>query len=144
MPRDLQEPAVAVLREASASMAPIIQVGDELAVAWTLSSRPRRGAVVVYFDGRRVVAHRLIATSGSRLRLKGDGNPDVDPPVEPTRYCGEIIAVTRPDGSRLDLTSLRWRVAGWAIALVARVPGSSGLRWVASRALCHLAARYLR
>lgn len=133
-----------MLSAASASMSPMIQIGDQLAVAWRGRSRARRGAVVASFDGRRVVAHRLIAWTRSGLRLRGDANHDADPPIDIARYCGEVVAVRRSDGRTFDLTSRRWRVAGWAVAAASALPARKTLRWIVTRALCHVAARCLR
>jgi hypothetical protein len=77
------------------------------------------------------------------LLLRGDALADADPPVESHRYCGEIVTVRRPDGRALDLTSRRWRLAGWALAATQALPGRR-LRWIVTRTVCHLAARYLR
>lgn len=143
-PLDRPSEGVTVLYEASASMSPIIRVGDQLAVAWRPRSRPRHGAVVAYFDGRRVVAHRLIAWTRTGLVLKGDAIRDADPFVDPPRYCGEVVAVGRPDGRTLELTSRHWRVVGWALATATRLPARARLRWIVTRALCHIAARCLR
>lgn len=144
MPVDRPDAGITMLDERSASMSPIIHAGDQIAVAWVRRSRARRGAVVAYFDGRRVVAHRLLAWTRSGLLLKGDANRDADPAVDIERYCGEVVAVRRSDGAPLDLTSRRWRVAGWVLATASAIPASKTLRWVVTRALCHVAARWLR
>jgi hypothetical protein len=134
---------VATLEEASSSMSPILRVGDQLTVAWDDALGVRRGAIVAYLEGHRVVAHRVLGRRGSVLRLKGDANRDADPPVDASRCCGEVVAVRRPDGRTLDLTSRRWRMAGAAIAALGVLPGSRSLRWVLSRAASHAAARWL-
>lgn len=139
---DVPGGGVTMLSEVSASMSPIIRAGDHLAVAWASGARPRPGAVVAYFDGRRVVAHRLIRWMATGFLARGDALADADPPVESHRYCGEIVTVRRPDDRTLDLTSRRWRLAGRALAATEAVPGRR-LRWIVTRTVCHLAARCL-
>lgn len=143
-PLDRQGERITMLDEATASMAPIINVGDRLAVAWGRRSRAPRGAVVAYFDGRRIIAHRLMAWTRSGLLLRGDANRVADPLVDVARYCGEVVAVRRADGRTLPLTARRWRVVGWALATAGALPASPTLRWALTRALCHAVARWLR
>ena len=140
-----QRPAsVTVLDEASASMSPIIEIGDRLTVLRHEGESLRRGAVITCFDGRRVVAHRLIGWRAGILTTKGDANRDADPPVDDARYCGEVIAARRPDGRTRDLTSRRWRVTGAALAGIDALPVGRTLRWILTRLLCHASARCLR
>ena len=132
---------ITVLDEATASMSPIIRVGDRLAIA--RSEPARRGSVVAYFDGRRVLAHRLLQRRRGAMLLKGDGNRDPDPPVDGAGYCGVVIALSRRNGRTVDLTSRAWRLAGLMLVALQALPGRR-VRWIVTRALCHAAARCLR
>ena len=132
------------LEEASASMSPIIRIGDQLTLAANAPTAAPRGAVVAYLDGRRLIAHRLLGWRAGALLLKGDANRDADPPIEASRYCGEVVAVRRANGRTLELTSRRWRVAGRLLAAVHAVPVSRRLRWLVTRAACHALGRWLR
>jgi hypothetical protein len=129
------------LEEASASMSPIIRIGDELTLAATAAAP--RGAVVAYLDVRRLIAHRLLAWRADALLLKGDANRDADPPIEASRYCGEIVAVRR-SGRTLDLTSRRWRIAGRLLTALHAAPIGRRLRWLVTRAACHALGRCVR
>jgi hypothetical protein len=107
-------------------MWPSIRDGDRILIEPVRLSTLRIGDVIVYDDGRKVVAHRLIriGQQGAEVRFtaKGDCLRGPDPPLASASVAGRVVAVER-GRRRLNLDS-PWRRL-WALALVlfgAQVP----------------------
>lgn len=84
------------------SMQPLIQAGDELYVEFG-PRRYRLGDIVVFPEGGRFVAHRVVGWTwqgGQRLLLtRGDATVDLDRPFAPEHAFGVVRACRRqPDG----------------------------------------------
>lgn len=96
------------VREASASMAPIIRPGDRLLLR-PLAGPPEAGTVLAYRDRHRWVVHRLVARGAQALLVKGDD-------AESAEWIGagdvlaQVVALRRPSGrtTRLDRWPWPW------------------------------------
>ena len=124
------------MRDDAESMRPTLQPGQmfELQKA---GSRPRRGDLLLFRGTDDRVVHRYLGPArkmdgAPRLRMRGDNNPTLDPPLDPALVLGRVIAIER-DGEWLDLDSAGARLYGlcaalhdlfWAVA--ARAAGKLG------------------
>ena len=77
------------------SMLPALLPGDEALFA-PFEGPPRRGDVLLYRAGARLVAHRLHAfEEDGRLRLRGDLLPSDDPLIPADAILGRLVAIRR-------------------------------------------------
>jgi signal peptidase len=92
------------------SMYPTILHGDVITVAPVAAHAVARGDILLYRDGDRVLAHRLISVSShgteTRFRLRGDTNATCDAPVAAAQIVGRVEAVER-DGRAIPLHATR-------------------------------------
>lgn len=103
--------SVVCLRVAGHSMAPLLEPGDTVHVAYADPLSLRRGDLIVIRHGDMLLTHRLIATDAHGWRTKGDGQPHSDPPAPREAILGQVVAIER-DGVAVPLTGLRWIVVG--------------------------------
>ena len=101
------------------SMLPLIQEGDRVLVAHSCAS-VRRGDVIVFRRGGRLVAHRVLRIYRRRSEpvfiTKGDNVRRFDPPVNASEVAGRVLTVER-GGWQMALDTAAWRTVGWLIAL---------------------------
>jgi len=96
------------------SMLPLLRHGDQVAVAHGLDDL-RRGDVIVFRRGDRLVAHRLLKTGRQTFITKGDHTLHLDAPVPAAAVLGRVIGMRR--GARFAaLDTPAWRQAGALIA----------------------------
>jgi hypothetical protein len=112
------------------SMLPLIQDGDHVQVTHDLSD-VQRGDVVVFQQGGKLIAHRVLhmRKEGSEALCitKGDSVPCFDAPVRAHEIIGRVVAVSR--GNRcVSLDTPAWRKLGWLIA-VGTLPGATLYSW---------------
>jgi signal peptidase I len=88
------------------SMYPTILNGDLITVAPVAPDDVVRGDILLYRDGDRVLAHRVIriAARGHEIRfqLRGDSNVRCDGPIAAAQIVGRVEAVER-DGRAIAL-----------------------------------------
>ena len=109
------------LRVTGWSMLPTIWPGDTLVVEQVRGDDVIDGAIVIFGNGRRLVAHRVIAKSGpghSVLRTQGDAVPHPDVPVSGCDLIGRVSFILRK-GKRLT-PRRRLRLCERAVAAVFR------------------------
>lgn len=111
------------VREASASMAPIIRPGDRLLLR-PLPGAPPAGTVLVYRDRERWMAHRLVGRDGHALLVKGDDAEGVER-IRGAAVLAEVVAVRRPSGRTVRLDRWPWP---WLQRLLAFVSLRAGGR----------------
>lgn len=84
------------------SMLPLIAPGSVLTIAPLNEARPKEGTVVLYRDGRRMFAHRLLARTrasmppGSNYAFRGDNLATYDRPSPEHRILGIVELVEPP------------------------------------------------
>jgi hypothetical protein len=113
------------------SMCPTLVAGELVAVEFSPPAIAR-GDVLLFRQANALVVHRLLgparpAPSGAlRWRTRGDGQPNLDPPVDPERIVGRAVAVLRDGrwrslrgaGARFYGRCLAWHDLSWAAAAV--------------------------
>lgn len=122
------------LRGIGGSMRPLLRDDDEILVEF--GAKPRgAGDVVVFAQGGRVVAHRIVGVrdGGARVVTKGDATLRLDPPREATDILGVVCARRRDGRTRASSLALSGPTSR-LIAGLSLVVGSS----------CHLGARIIR
>jgi hypothetical protein len=122
------------------SMRPTLLAGQRLAVEFA-PQRLACGDLLLFRQADYLVVHRLLGrarTPSGRpcLRTRGDGVASLDPPVEPQRVVGRVLAVEHRDG---------WRsVRGAAARAYARCLAVHDLFWAAAGVVARLGDRALR
>jgi hypothetical protein len=102
------------------SMYPLLRSGWRLQLDHAQAEHPF-GAIIVFIQGRTLVAHRVVGRrrSGSYL-TKGDALLHCDRrPVRPDRILGRVVAV-RSEERSVSLLVRRQRLLGRMVALVSR------------------------
>jgi hypothetical protein len=98
-------------------MLPLIREGDRLLVSYHLDG-VRRGSIVLFSQGERLIAHRLLKVIPGCPRLfitKGDHGWSLDAPVRGDTLVGQVIALQK-QGRVIVLDAPTWQVIGWIIA----------------------------
>lgn len=96
------------------SMLPLIWDDRDVIVLGPLTERSIQvGRIVLAQLGTgRYVVHRITAIKGSRLTLRGDGNPYQEEYVHVDKVLGELVKVTR-DGQDYSPQDIQWRLTTW-------------------------------
>ena len=134
-------------RVISGSMAPLIEVGDEVVVKRVGTAELRRGDIVLYAADGALRVHRLLARrrqGGMTLLVtKGDASLTPDPPWRQKQLLGKAVAISR-EHIVLNLESRRWKAINRLLGLIAvlqvatlrgarrakqAVMGNRGTRW---------------
>ena len=110
---------------AGRSMLPFLRDGWAVEVAHTRDDI-RRGDVIAYRAGQRVVVHRVVRTlPNGRLLTKGDWRLRCDPPVVRSQIIGPVVSAITPWGT-VNLTAPWWRAAQTLLACVSCIVGWLG------------------
>jgi signal peptidase I len=92
------------------SMYPAILDGDLITVTPVAAHEIARGDILLYRDGDRLLAHRLIGVTAygteTRFQLRGDSNASCDAPIAAAQIVGRVEAVER-DGRAIPLRARR-------------------------------------
>jgi len=97
------------------SMYPTIRDGEMITVEPAIPSRVKRGDILLRYNNRRVIAHRLVRIArrktllnpqtsipGTFFILRGDALSACDESVDPGQVLGKVVSVER-DGHLIDL-----------------------------------------
>ncbi len=107
---------------AGESMFPVLRPGWMLVLDHAPSRHPF-GSVIVFLQGRLLVAHRVVGRRRGAYLTKGDALLHFDrETVSPERILGRVVAVRRPDGGNRPEGALR-RLAGRGLGVVSRCVG---------------------
>ncbi len=101
------------------SMSPTLASGSVIRVDFRQRS-PRFGDLLVFRQADYLAVHRYLGTARLAdgaicLRTRGDGILALDPPVEPSRVAGRVVALER-NGVWRSLLPRRARVYAWLVA----------------------------
>ena len=80
------------------SMYPTIRDGEKVLVEPVLTDALKRGDVLLYRRGERLIAHRLLRierTAEISLILRGDALGQADAPIHPNQVLGRVVSVER-------------------------------------------------
>lgn len=117
------------VREASASMHPLIRPGDLVLLRALSSHAPLAfGGLLAYRRGDRLVVHRLVGRDGPVLLVKGDALDMVER-VSRGQTIAHVAAVRRPTGRLADFERFPWPWFHRLLGVVARLAE----RWSPSR-----------
>ncbi|MBI2555358.1 MAG: hypothetical protein HYV92_13285 [Candidatus Rokubacteria bacterium] len=114
------------VREASASMLPLVRPGDELLLAPLDGRSIRAGALIAYERDAELVIHRVVAASGSGVVTKGDALASPDPLVPWERVVARVVALRGRAGRLVNLEAFPWPLLDRWLGAVASL--ASGLR----------------
>ena len=125
------------IRVAGTSMLPSIRPADVLHIRSVDITRVQRDDVILYAQGRRLFAHRVVQTGPPGLErvliTRGDMHAHDDPPVTETQLLGRVEAQTR-NGAILSPGQSRCR----------RSPRRSSGLWFTCLCRVHLCAQAVR
>lgn len=101
-------------RASGQSMSPSILDGEAITVAPVSVGDVRRGDILLYHNGRRILAHRVVRIASRRdtsprLILRGDASVTEDAPIAAAQVLGRVVSVER-DGRELTLVGRRARL----------------------------------
>lgn len=105
------------------SMHPTIRDGEAVTVEPVEARDVRRGDIILYQTGKRVIAHRVVRVEGREaisFILRGDASRDCDAPVSGSQVLGRITAVER-GGRSLRLANRRHTLRRAAYRVAARL-----------------------
>lgn len=116
-----------------ACMSPLIDIGDQVELQATSVTRLQVGDILLFDDSGQFYTHRLLAQPHQvaetwYLQTRGDRSPWRDRPWEAGQLVGQVVAVYKPNGRRIDLAHGYWpylnktmgTVSRWEAALLAR------------------------
>lgn len=113
------------VREASASMLPLVRPDDELLLAPLGGRRIGAGALIAYERDAELVIHRVVAARASGVVAKGDALASPDPVVPWERVVARVVALRAPGGRSVDLDAFPWplvnRLLGWVASIGGRL-----------------------
>ncbi len=146
------------VREATASMLPLIRPGDEIRLAPVEPDRVVPGMLIAYRRDARLGIHRVLARDGAGVVAKGDALVSPDAPLPWNQVVARVAALRRPTGRLVDLEAFPWpflnRLLGGLAFLACRLcregsreagpPLLSRLAWKALRLPFYLARLLLR
>jgi len=114
---------LAWVRAQGSSMRPSIAPGAQLLVDFGAAPE-QPGAIVLFRQGQRVVAHRVVARQAERgaLIAKGDFEAFCDAPIE----LSDLLGVVRAQRSGPQRPISRALCAGWPARSIARISWWSG------------------
>jgi hypothetical protein len=116
-------------------MHPAIKEGETITVAPISSFDIKRGDILLYLVGKKIIAHRVVnidreksnfATHSKELNpqpifvLRGDASVTCDDPVEAKQILGKVVFAERR-GRRVDLYSRRAKMLHFAHAQASRL-----------------------
>ncbi len=101
------------LQARGGSMYPMIRDGDRLRIEPVQADQLRRGDVIAYRRGGRLLVHRYLGRwpDSRALRARGDSHARVEPPLDPSAVLGRVSAIGR-HGRKLRLDHGAWRAVG--------------------------------
>jgi signal peptidase I len=112
----------------SGSMAPLIQIKDQIFIKKTSSSQIHLGDIITFWQGNMLVTHRVIRKfnkSGNTYFVeKGDANANYSW-VAPRSLIGKVTRIKRGD-REIILDKLAWRILNRTIGFF--LLGAYGLR----------------
>ena len=92
-----------VLPTAGGCMRPWIWPNGKLHVEPCSMAQLRLGDIAVWFDGTRLLSHRVVELGADVLATRPDSSSTDDPPVQPCQLLGRAVRFTKgPISYRLD------------------------------------------
>jgi hypothetical protein len=105
------------------SMHPTIKEGETITVIPVSSFEVKRGDILLYLVGKKVIAHRVVGIEKKKrdssnqfskfsprlFLLRGDASTICDEPVEAQQILGKVVSVER-DGRSINLCSRRAKI----------------------------------
>ncbi len=109
----LQRGEAIEFRARGGSMHPLIRDGDRLRIEPIRADQLRRGDVIAYRRGGRLLVHRYLGRwpGSGALRTRGDSHTRVEPPLDPSAVLGRVTALGR-HGRKLRMDHAAWRAVG--------------------------------
>ena len=140
----LEREGAAWVRAASPSMAPLIQPEDQVCLVPAEPAGVRRGTVIAYRDGDRIIVHRVLATDPRGVVTKGDALADADGVVGWDRVVGRVVTIRTPRGRVVRLDVFPRPLIDRALGALAGLAPRNVLVWGAHRGLFRLLALLTR
>jgi len=92
-----------ILPTAGGCMRPWIWPNGQLHVQRCTIDQLRCGDIAVWFDGSRLLSHRVVELRADALATRADSSSEDDAPVQPSQLLGRAVRFTKgPVSYRLD------------------------------------------
>lgn len=102
-------------------MVPSLRAGM-VALVEPCARDPRRGDILVFRSGSKLVAHRLVTARGGAFVTCGDAHPDRPEIVPRDAVLGRVTEIrTGPSPSARRVDDRRWRLGGYALRRTRRL-----------------------
>ncbi len=108
-------------RQASLSMAPLIQPGDAVRLVPLDRGQIARGTLIAYRREEMFVVHRLLAWGEAGVVTKGDALSSPDPLVTWEQVVTQVAALRRTGKLPVDLGIFPWPLINHALGVVAAI-----------------------
>ena len=94
-------------------MAPLIEIGDEVGLQAARPTDLHVGDILLFDENGHFYTHRLLAPPAPapgtwRLQTRGDRSPLRDHPWDAGQLIGRVVAVYKPGGRQVSLTTGYW------------------------------------
>jgi hypothetical protein len=108
-------------RQASLSMAPLIQPGDAVRLVPLDRGQIARGTLIAYRREEMLVVHRLLAWGEAGVVTEGDALNSPDPLVAWEQVVAQVAALRRTGKLPVDLGIFPWPLINHALGVVAAI-----------------------
>ncbi len=153
LPDVIARDGAAWARQASLSMAPLIQPGDAVRLVSLDREKIARGTLIAYRREGLLVVHRLLAWGEAGLVTKGDALTSPDPLIAWEQVLAQVAALRRSGKPPAELGAFPWPFINGVLsslsAIASRLSADNGadgswprllwLAWKALRVPFHLA-----
>ena len=109
------------VREASSSMAPLIQPRDEVRLVAVDPGRVALGTLIAYRREDRLILHRVLDRHEAGIVGKGDALASPDPLVGWEQVVGRVTALRRAGRRPADLDAFPWPLVHNALGVIAAI-----------------------
>lgn len=113
-----------VLPTAGGCMRPWIWPNGKLHIERCTMAELRIGDIAVWFDGKTLISHRVVALQSDQLATRPDSSTTDDPPVRPDQLLGRAVRFTKGP--------ISYRLEGPWFALLTRVGRTPWAKFLAS------------
>lgn len=96
-----------LLMVTSSSMAPMLDVGDQITVQRFTAEKYQIGDIITTTQGSEAITHRIIARKDDQWITKGDRLSHFDPPLSDDQIVGKVIHIQHSDKLE-DLNAKKW------------------------------------
>lgn len=92
------------------SMRPLINREDKLYINKPQINELRMGDIIIFYDRKNFISHRLVKITADYLIAKGDNTPFYDKPLKFSDVLGKVVKIEGKNGF-ISMDSLLWKLS---------------------------------